>query len=113
MKIVKMEKILIFLGKILPTKKMINPKKRLRKIDNQLKKYKMEDCKYSGTIMGAYRVREIVPTEYFGKPTKYKFEDIYLTGPEKYDEYLTHMYGDYMKIPDDKKTHYSYEGDKQ
>lgn len=107
----KMEKILIFLGKILPTKKMINPKKRLRKIDNQLKKYKMEDCKYSGTIMGAYRVREIVPTEYFGKPTKYKFEDIYLTGPEKYDEYLTHMYGDYMKIPDDKKTHYSYKGE--
>ena len=81
----KMEKILIFLGKILPTKKMINPKKRL--------------------------IREIVPTEYFGKPTKYKFEDIYLTGPEKYDEYLTHMYGDYMKIPDDKKTHYSYKGE--
>ena len=71
----------------------------------------MEDSKYSGTIMGAYRVREIVPTEYFGKPTKYKFEDIYLTGPEKYDKYLTHMYGDYMKIPDDKKTHYSYKGE--
>ena len=105
----KYEKVLIFLGKILPTKLLINPKKILKKIDNILKKQKISNSNNIGTIMGAYRTREIVPKEYFGKPTKYKFEDIYLTGPEKYDEYLTHMYGDYMKIPEDKGTnsHYS------
>lgn len=100
----KYEKILIFLGKILPTKHLINPKKRLAKIDKLLKKQKTEKSKNIGTIMGAYRTREIVPKEYFGIPTKYKFEDIYLTGPEKYDEYLTHMYGDYMTPPKDKNT---------
>ena len=80
------EKLLIKLGKVLPTHKIINPKKRLKKIDNLLKTYDMKKSKFSGTIMGAYRIKEIVPTEYFGMPTEYKFEDIYLTGPEYYNK---------------------------
>ena len=44
-------------------------------------------------------MREIVETRLFGKPTLYKFEDTKLYGPEKYDEYLIHIYGDYMTIP--------------
>ena len=105
----KYEKVLIFLGKILPTKKMINPRKRLMKIDKILKKHSIEKSNNIGTIMGAYRTREIVPKEYFGKPTKYTFEDITVTGPEMYDEYLTHMYGDYMTPPKkkDNNSHYS------
>ena len=98
------EKVLIKMGNILPTKKIINPKRRLKKIDKLLKKNKYEKSKNIGTIMGAYRTREIVPKEYFGKPTEYEFEDIKLTGPEKYDEYLTHMYGDYMTPPKNKYT---------
>ncbi len=34
-----------------------------------------------------------------GKPTYVPFEDTFLPIPEKYDEYLTHIYGDYMQIP--------------
>ena len=49
--------------------------------------------------MGAYREREIVETRMFGKPALYTFENTKLYGPEKYDEYLTHIYGDYMTIP--------------
>lgn len=105
----KFEKILIFLGKIMPNKKIINPKKKLKKIDNTLKKYDMNKCKFSGTIMGAYRTREIVPTCYFGKPTYYNFEGIKVSGPEKYDEYLTHMYGNYMEIPKNKDSNSHYE----
>lgn len=96
------EQILIGIAKIIPTKKIINPNKVLNKIDNMLRKYKIEKSKYIGTIMGAYRTREIVPKEYFGIPSEYEFEGQKLTGPEMYDEYLTHMYGDYMKIPDNK-----------
>jgi len=103
------EKVLITFGKIIPIKKLINPKKVLIKIDNLLKKQKIEKSNNVGTIMGAYRTREIVPKEYFGVPTEYQFEDIKLTGPEKYDEYLTHMYGDYMTPPKNKdnNSHYS------
>ena len=106
-----MKKILIALGKILPTKKMIKPKKVLKKIDVLLQKNSFEKSDNVGTIMGAYKVREIVPKEFFGKPTKYQFEDIKLYGPEKYDEYLTHMYGDYMSPPENKNenSHYAKE----
>lgn len=103
------EKILIVAGKILPTKIIINPKKHLEKIDSLMKKNKIESSKYIGTIMGAYRTREIVPRSYFGMPTKYDFEDMQLTGPQQYNEYLTHMYGDYMKIPKDISTNSHYE----
>lgn len=34
-----------------------------------------------------------------GKPTYVPFEDISLPIPEKYDEYLRHIYGNYMHIP--------------
>ena len=61
--------------------------------------------------MGAYRIREMVPKEYFGKPQKYKFEDTFLYGPEKYHQYLTHIYGNYQEIPKVKLSHYL-KGDK-
>ena len=76
-----LDKILIKIAKIIPIKKMVKPKKVLTKIDNLLKKNKFENSKYVGTIMGAYRIREMVPKEYFGKPQKYKFEDTLLYGP--------------------------------
>lgn len=101
------EKILIKIAKTIPMKKIINPTKEKAKIDKLLKKYSFYNSKYSGTIMGAYRQREIVETELFGKPTLYKFENIELYGPEKYDEYLKHIYGDYMKLPkeEDRRIH--------
>ena len=93
------EKILIFLGKILPTKKMIDPVRVLERIDRMLKRNPPDRRKNIGTIMGAYRIREIVPAEYFGEGRQYPFEGYLLTGPSMYDEYLTHMYGDYMTPP--------------
>lgn len=94
------EKILINIAKKIPFKEIIDPIKEKRKIDKLLKKNDMSASKLSGTIMGAYRAREIVETKLFGRPTLYDFEDTKLYGPEYYDEYLTHIYGDYMKIPD-------------
>lgn len=38
-----------------------------------------------------------------GKPTRVQFEDIQLPIPEKSDEYLKHIYGDYMKLPTKKQ----------
>lgn len=96
------EKILIAIAKIIPTKKMINIKNILNKVDKLLQKYSFEESKYVGTIMGAYKTREIVPKEYFGKPTDYKFEGMKIKGPEKYNNYLTHMYGEYMLPPKNK-----------
>lgn len=111
----KFEKFLIFIGKILPTKKIINPRKKLYKIDKLLQKNSYEKSKNVGTIMGAYRTKEIVPKEYFGIPTLYTFENKKIYGPEKYDLYLTHMYGDYMTPPKNKYTnqHTDYKKDEE
>lgn len=62
-----------------------------------------ERATYVGTLFGMYGGREIVKKELFGSGKKVKFEDIEVIVPEKIDEYLTHMYGDYMKFPPKEK----------
>lgn len=52
----------------------------------------------------AYRSKQVIKKDIIGKLTRQKFENIYLNETEKYDEYLTHIYGDWRQItPDDKR----------
>ena len=77
-----------------------NSKKLLDKIDKLLKKYPVEDSNYVFNFMGStHAFREIFSKKCFGKNTKYQFEDMMLVGPKEYDEYLSKLYGDYMKLP--------------
>lgn len=105
----KMENLLLNILIKIPFERIISPNKIKESLDKLLKKYGMENSLYSGTIMGAYRIREMVPTVMFGNPKLYKFEDDTFYGPELVDEYLKHMYGDYMKLPpkEQQKTHYT------
>lgn len=96
------EKIAISLGTKLPLKKILNANKLQFKIDRMLKK-QSDDSTYAGTIMGAYRTKEILPREYFGAGSTYEFEGRKFVGPTKYREYLRHMYGDYMKLPSEEQ----------
>ena len=107
------ERILIAIGKILPTKKIINPVKKLYKIDKLLQSIDYDNSKYVGTLMGGYRAKEIMPKEYFGVPQKYNFEDMKVYGPQLYDKYLTKIYGNYMEIPKNKYTNQHLEFDKE
>lgn len=102
------EKALLYILEKLPISKFTTPYKEKCKIDKLLKKKKITKSENVGTIMGAYRTKEIVPKKYFGKGAYYEFEGIKLRGPEMYDEYLTHMYGDYKILPplESRKTHY-------
>ena len=49
--------------------------------------------------MGAWKDREIINRNVFGKPTLYAFEDTEFYGPENADAYLTSLYHDYMTLP--------------
>lgn len=102
------ERLFLNLVTKLPTDKMFNAFNQKNNIDKILKKHKMHESNYTGNIMGAYRTREIVPTKLYGKDSFYQFEDVSLRGFEFYDEYLTQLYGDYMKLPpiDNRKTHF-------
>lgn len=99
---------LIILLKI-PFEKFFSPNKIKENLNKLLKKHRMDASNWSGTIMGAYRLREMVPTRMFGTPTYYEFEGINFPGPESAHEYLAHIYGDYMTLPpiENQKTHYT------
>ena len=104
----KAERLLLWVMERLPVEKMTTPYKQKEKIDKLLRKQKVEGAEYIGNIMGAYRTKEIVPSYFYGEGKMYQFEDIELRGMDKFDEYLTWTYGDYMKLPpeDKRKTHF-------
>jgi lipopolysaccharide cholinephosphotransferase len=70
-----------------------------KRIDKIMRKKKYEDCYYVANMQGAWFGREIVKREYFGNGTKAMFEGMEVMIPEKYDEFLTSIYGNYMKLP--------------
>lgn len=104
----KIESILLYILERIPIDKFTTSIRQKMIIDKILTKQKISKSKYVGTIMGAYRTREIVPKEYFGEGAYYEFEGVKLRGPKLYDEYLKHMYGEYMKLPPERerKTHF-------
>lgn len=102
------EKIIISVMSKLPFQLFTSAYKEKVIIDKLLSKNRIEESKYIGNIMGAYRTREIIPKEIYGEGRMYQFEDIQLRGMEKYHEYLSMTYGDYMKLPpvENRKSHY-------
>lgn len=74
-----------------------------KSLDNMCQKYDYVESTWGGNLLGNWGKKEIVPLKIFGKPTEYLFENIMLYGPEKYDEYLTHIYGDWRKLPPEEK----------
>lgn len=74
-------------------------RKVIEKREKLFKKYDFDSCDYIANHCGAWGKKEIMPKEIFGKGTIGSFDGIQVILPEKYDEYLTRMYGDYMELP--------------
>lgn len=62
---------------------------------NSMNKYNCLIINYNG----AWGEKEIVESSIFDKIRYYEFEGHLLPGPENADDYLKHIYGDYMKLP--------------
>jgi len=79
------------------------PKKTLdflqRMAYNGLTRWQHEDTEYVSNVFGVRGEKEVVPKAFFGKPRLEKFEDTQMPIPEKAEEYMTHIYGDYMAFP--------------
>ena len=99
------ERILIWIGthtNLLKSKKK-DSQYYLRKIDKALKKYPEKESDVYINFMGAYKLKSILNKEYYyADGAYYEFEGEKLFAPKNYDAYLSHFYGDYMKIPDEK-----------
>lgn len=52
---------------------------------------------------GAWGKREIVPKQWYGEGTQLTFAGIQVWAPSHYHEWLTQVYGDYMKLPPEEK----------
>ena len=62
-----------------------------------------DGSKYGGLSLSDWGEREIMPLSVFGKPKRYRFEDIEINGVADYDAYLTNVYGDWRTPPPEEK----------
>lgn len=74
-----------------------------KRVEKHMMKYAFDESEYTANFFGAWKEKEIYPQKYLGTPKLYKFEDTELYGPENIHDYLTHVYGDYMKLPPEEK----------
>ena len=93
------EKILIFLGKLINTEKVLDADKCLTKLNQVMRQYPYESAKYVVNFLGAYKFKEMFPKAVYDDVDTYDFEDIALPAPRNYDLVLSQLYGDYMELP--------------
>lgn len=80
--------------------KIVGKKNILRICTKNCLKYKCSDYDTWSCIFDADGFEcDFTTKDIMGKPKRVKFEDTFLPVPEKYHEYLTYVYGNYMKVP--------------
>ena len=86
-------------------RKVINEKNRNIPLKMLLKlatKYSFDESEYAATIV-AGGMANCVKREYLDRYELHKFENLMLNIPVGWDEYLTKLYGDYMRLPPKEK----------
>lgn len=103
------KKVLVFLARIINVL-FVSERKLNNRINSMCKQRDFYKSEYVGNLLGAWAYKEIVRREYLGKPTEYDFCGITIYGVEKPHEYLSSIYGDYMKLPPEEKrvSHHDY-----
>ncbi len=79
----------------------LDTRKLMYKLEKKLAKYGYDESPFMVSFFGQYMTREIVDKRLLGAGRSYAFEDLTLNGPEDYDAFLRHFYGDYMTPPKD------------
>ena len=89
-------------SKILHLDKLLNTEKINQEVCKiRFKRYDFETSDLVGNVLGSYRERELAYKEVFGEPQLLDFETIKISGHADPDAYLTKIYGDYMKLPEE------------
>ena len=96
------KKAVVWIGSNFPVEKIFKYNTWIRICEKELSKYSFYESKLVGTLMSKHGKKSIFPVEWYGNGTKYQFEDIEVIGVDNYDAWLTQLYGDYMKLPDEK-----------
>jgi lipopolysaccharide cholinephosphotransferase len=75
----------------------------IQNIENLATEYDFETCDYVGCSVAGYGIKERVSKKAFAATIQVQFEDGYYDAPIGYDEYLSNLYGDYMRLPPEEK----------
>ena len=92
----------IYLSRLLPKGLVDNTQYRVT-LNQLCQKYSFMDSTYIANLLGNWGTREVVPAKIVGTPTEYPFENLTIYGIEDYDAYLTHIYGEWRKLPPKEK----------
>jgi len=80
--------------------RLLGEKFFLNMIDKYIKRYSYETSSWVGCVVGGwYKEREVLSSSVFLKSIDVLFEGKQFKAPIGYDEYLSSLYGDYMKLP--------------
>lgn len=69
------------------------------KRERMIQKYAYDKCDIVTNYCGAWGEKETVPKDYFDAGVRGTFEGLSIMLPQKYHEYLTNVYGNYMTLP--------------
>lgn len=79
--------------------RLISTKLVWQALNKVVTKYDYDSSKKICNLCGRYGEKEIVDKNVLGDGCLLPFESIEINCPEDYHAYLTHIYGDYMKLP--------------
>lgn len=84
--------VITFYNKIVPTVRCATAKR-----ERLFSRHYKGDC--FANYSGAWGIKEIINKEWYGDGKKWSFEGINVIIPSEYDNWLTQVYGDYMRLP--------------
>lgn len=97
------ERLIIKIANVIHIEKVLKYSTWSRYYKNCITKYDMT-APFAGNFTGAYKLKEIVPSDYFSEPATLEFEGISLKVPKRYEDYLIAIYGEnYMQLPPEEK----------
>lgn len=96
------KKIIFTIGNHSNIQKLLNTNKILKSIDKSLQKYPYETSTMIGNTMGGHWFDEVYPKNTYSETVMLPFEDTTVPAPADYHTIMKLMYGDYMKLPDEK-----------
>ena len=87
-----------------------SPKSLMKNIENYYKNKDFDTEAFSADVAGVYRTKEIMEKRIYSEYCDLEFEGHMFRAPKYYDEFLTNIYGDYMKLPPKEKqvSHHTY-----
>lgn len=97
-----LEKILICFCRVFKLEKYINNYKALCKMDRAMVNSSKDN---TVNFMSEYRWKTEFPRDYYGEGRMVPFGDLTARIPDKAEEMLTSIYGDYLELPPEDKRH--------